>query len=104
MMNEESAADRRPSFDDGLPWWVKAIFLMGVPSAIACYLVYALVSAVVPGMLGLQEQVSRLAIQVGSVQTDHASQKVQNDRIIAILQASCANAAKDNFERDRCFQ
>lgn len=95
---------RRQSETDGMPWQIKAVGLIGVPSAIACYLIWALVSGVVPAMLSMQQTMGTLVGTISSITTEHAAQKVQNERIIQILQATCVNAAQTTIDRERCIR
>lgn len=80
-----------------LPWWVKAIGVVGVPSAIAIYLVWTIASGLVPAMAEMQKTLNAVA-------ADHIVSKSQNDNILRVLRASCVNQAQTNDARERCLQ
>lgn len=88
---------------DGLPWQIKAIGIIGVPSAIALFLVYSMVSGIVPAMLSMQTTMSNIVTAVGNIASDHVQQKAQNEQILKVLRANCVNNAKDAIERERCL-
>ncbi len=103
-MREPSAGRRK--FDDGsdgMPWWVKAIGFVGVPAAIAMYLIWALVQNVVPAMFEMQKTMTTMASSIASVSADHAASKVQNDDILKVLRGTCLNQAKTYDDRMRCL-
>lgn len=89
---------------DGVPWQVKAAVMLGVPSVIALYLVYALVSGIVPAILSMQTTMSNLVAAQGTIAADHQAAKQQNEQILRVLRAGCVNAAMDNQQRERCLQ
>lgn len=69
-----------------LPVWAKFVSAVGVPSAIAVYLVWFLGNAV-----------------LGAI-TDHNDDHSQEMRILtSIMQQVCANTAGTPVERARCF-
>jgi hypothetical protein len=88
---------------DGMPWWVKAIGFVGVPSAIAMFLVWALVSNVIPVMLEMQKTVNTMAVQVATVSAEHAESKRQTEEMLKVLRGSCLNGAKSYEEKTRCL-
>jgi hypothetical protein len=88
---------------DGMPWWVKAIGFVGVPSAIAMYLIYALVANVVPAMFDMQRAMNNLAVSVGNISTEHAESKRQTEEMLKVLRGSCLNQAKTYEEKSRCL-
>lgn len=109
----EARRGGRRKFDDGpngMPWWVKAIGVVGVPSALAIYLVYTLVSwgnvVVAQANTGkeLQAMLTQHVAAMAQMATDQASVKEQNVVIIRVLRSSCVNSAKSNEERDRCLR
>lgn len=83
------------------PWWMKAIYQVGVPSAIAIYLVYNLVSnmplkAEVPSKADMATISESLRIHVTSTSTD--LQEVKR-----ILLATCLNQATKDVQRLQCL-
>jgi len=88
---------------DGMPWWVKAIGFVGVPSAIAMFLIWALVQNVVPAVLEMQKTVNTMAVQVATVSAEHAESKRQTEEVIKVLRGNCINQAKSYEEKNRCL-
>lgn len=89
---------------DGMPWQVKAIGIIGVPSAIAIYLVFSIVQGVVPAIANVQTTTNSLVIAMNEMTKDHTAVRIQNENMFRVLQATCVNAAKTNEERERCFR
>lgn len=81
----------------GVPWWLNAIYKVGVPTAIACYLVW---------LLAAQVQTNLQAIQVLVTQhvNDQAKSSQIADRQLQMLRVICAQGAKSPLERNACFQ
>ena len=90
----------------GMPWWMKAIILIGVPGAIALVLTYQ--SAFV-----LEQSVAINGQKLASMQADarihdatahaHFSEShAAIDEMTRIMMAQCVNAAQTTMERDRC--
>ena len=82
-----------------LPWWVKAIGFIGFPAAIAAYLIW-LGAASLPTM-----QASMLTLTADHKRTlelvsDHIRQQ---EDVLRMLQRVCSNTAKNDTEKQRCF-
>jgi hypothetical protein len=90
--------------DEGMPWQVKALGIVGVPAAIAIYLVWALVSQIAPAILSMNSLLSAHVAQMTTLMGEQTQIKNQNEAIIRILKTSCVNAAKDMVERERCLR
>lgn len=70
--------------DDG-PWWITAVYRLGVPSAIAAFLLWYLVSNVSANISAIRQDVR-----------DHVTESA------IYLRAICLNTAKDEGERESC--
>lgn len=83
-----------------LPIWMRAIATLGVPSAIAIFLVWV-GSNEVP-KIQRQTQVNTEAL----VQLQEHTRQIQetNAAIYRMLQRLCSNTAKTDDERSRCFE
>jgi hypothetical protein len=83
----------------GLPSWARVIFVVGVPSAIAIFLVYI-------GGKNIPQIILELAAirnQIQSVQSTLSDIKIQNEATFRMLQRTCYNTAKSDPDRQRCF-
>ena len=92
---------------DGTPWWVKFVTLVGVPSAIACYLVFRLADSYFGEIQQLNEaffsQNNSVNALVVKVQEEHVFHKMESELLRRILMANCINASTDAIERGRCL-
>lgn len=79
------------------PWWVGAVYKIGIPSAIAIYLVWFL-SVQVRDRIELMDQRLNTHITETTILLDH------NRRTLRILHQICINSATTNEERVSCFQ
>ena len=87
-----------------IPWWIRAVVYMGVPAAIACYLVYILAQTVTASQGQVQTTLNTLVISVSSMQAEHNQIKMLNEAMLKVLQATCANAAQTEEKRANCFR
>ncbi len=98
-------ADLDPIFQsNGMPWQVKAVLLIGVPSVIALYLVWSLVHGVIPVLLQGQTTMNQILMAMQSVSQEHVSSRQQTDTMIAILRANCVNNSQTAEARERCLR
>jgi hypothetical protein len=89
---------------DGTPWQVKAAVLLGAPTVFAGYLIWALVSGIVPAILSMQTTMSNLVSAVSVITSDHQAARQQNENMLRVLRANCVNQSKDDAARERCLQ
>ena len=108
MAEEQRRASGRRSTDsmdtDGLPIWAKVIGLIGVPSAIAVYLVWALVSEIAPGLVKVNNLLADHIFQMSSFISGQQELKNQNESILRVLRTSCANQSKSDRDRENCLR
>ena len=80
-----------------IPWWVNAVYKVGVPTAIACYLVWFLTTRIQSNLEAIQGNL-----------TIHTQQSIQsqehNKQVLQLLRVICAEGAKNVVERNACFQ
>jgi len=91
--------------DDMKPDW-NAVAKVGIPGVIACFLVWRLAA----GFDVFDKRLSEIESQHASAQSAADAIKdlsgralMANERILWVLQISCANEAKTNEARERCF-
>ncbi len=83
----------------GLPSWARIIFVIGVPSAIAVFLVYV-------GSKNIPQIMIELAVIQNSERANHillTDIKSQNEAMYRMLQRTCYNTAKTESDRSKCF-
>lgn len=85
------------SYRREIPWWVSAIYKVGVPTAIACYLVYILANKVQTGIEATNEALNA-HIRQQQMYFDNQQKQLQ------LLRTICANAATSGMERNECFK
>lgn len=81
----------------GYPWWVGAIYKVGVPTAIAVYLVWFLANRVQNNLEAVTSVVTQ-HMQDQRVETESHRKELQ------ILRAICVQGAKNVIERNACFE
>lgn len=83
----------------GLPVWVRAAAVLGVPSLIALFLVWV-------GARELPRMNQELIVQRQEVQKNREMYQEhlhQQEEIYRLMQRICSNTAKSELERQRCF-
>lgn len=88
------------------PWWIDAIYKIGVPSAIALYLVYSLTAAMPTraDIVTLSDQrKAEIAAIADSLRMHVAATNNDLSDIKHILVASCVNQAATDVQRLRCL-
>lgn len=83
----------------GVPSWVKAVAVVGIPGVIALFLVYQVASQlpkIEERQVGMEKQLEqqRQAIE---------RETVKLDQVYRQLQRICSNTAKSDDDRQRCF-
>ncbi len=103
---EDNRRDRRR--EDNTPWWIGAIYKLGIPAAIALFLIWFVVATVIPNIQFIKENLVLHANSSSQVGQDLRDQNIrlsqQNERLMRVLQQICINSAKNNQERNGCFQ
>lgn len=94
-----------------VPWQIRAIIYMGVPAAIACFLVWFVTQVVLVSLNAQQSLLSAqqttlnsLAQSTSTLQGEHSQIRMVNEAMLKVLQASCANDAKTMENRANCFR
>jgi len=88
-----------PSPFAGLPQWARVIAMVGIPGAIALFLVWV-------GSQSLPEIKTELIayrVEAERVRTTMQTQATQEEQIYRILQRICSEVAKTDEGRARCF-
>ena len=83
----------------GFPWWVRAIAVIGIPGAIAGFMVYIMAMSI-PSM---QKEITVLGQEHIQMQRVVIDQNEQNKRLYGIMQQVCANTSKDSLKERLCF-
>lgn len=102
--NRKGGRRQSDTSTDGLPWQLKAVGVIGVPSAIAIYLVYSLINGIIPALVNGNALLSSHMSQMGLFVADQTTIKMQNEDILKVLRISCTNQAKTDSDRDRCLR
>lgn len=102
LLNGENGRDPMA----GLPWWVRAIIIVGVPSAIALGLVWSdrtqLSNAVTDNNIRLRELKTDATAHDARVLTRFDVLERAANETNRILMANCVNNARDETARERC--
>lgn len=92
-----SGEDRRET--NGLPLWVRAVAVMGIPGAIALFLVWVGAQEV-PRMRAVTDATHEDVLRNREMLREHEEQSAAMYRM---LQRICSNTATKDDERQRCF-
>ncbi len=95
VRKSDDGTDGSNPFNGQAPWYIKAISYVGVPAAIAFYLLWYLTTAM-PTKAEMIVLGDQLKVHVSSTTTDLMDIK-------RILIASCVNAGHSDVERLRCL-
>jgi hypothetical protein len=93
---------RRPSNGtdwSAMPWWVRAIAVIGVPGVLVLYLVYSGVQEL-PATRRASEQAVTEVLQNREMLREH---RLESQATFRLLQRICTNTARTQDERNSCF-
>lgn len=80
-----------------------AIVKVGVPSAIAIYLVYVIATSLSAEVRYLREEFVRHSTQSTDLVRQYEQVRIQSDRQVYILQRICINSAKSDEQKEDCI-
>lgn|SRR5678816_989976 len=83
----------------GVPSWVKAIAVVGIPGAIALFLVYQVASQ----LPKIEERQASIEKQLEQQREAIKAETVRMEQVYRQLQRICSNTAKTDDDRQRCF-
>ena len=83
----------------GLPPWIRAVAIVGIPGAIAVFLVW-MGAKEVPR---ISAQVVANSANIQAVKDQQAKQIDHDEEMYRMLQRICSNTAKTEDDRARCF-
>jgi hypothetical protein len=103
-MDSLMTAERRRKEDaadwmNGLPAWARFVWRIGIPGAIALFLVWQGASQL-PQLVRQYEALRAQVAQIADVQSQHQR---DSEATFRMLQRICSNTAKTDEERNRCF-
>lgn len=91
---------------NGMPWQVKAIGLVGVPSVIALLLVWAVIGAfsaeAAANTKAVNEATQLIREHSTASKTDAEFAREMMRESIRLQRATCENTAKNDFDRANC--
>ena len=90
--------------DNGMPWQVKAIGLIGVPSALAIYFSYSIVGDIRINQQNVKENLALHSTQTQSVMEQNRQLLISLDNLKRTMDKICANTARNYTERNECFR
>jgi hypothetical protein len=114
-MAHRDGDDTNGLLNGGTPWWVRAVAFVGVPSAIALFLVWWLVGMDAVAHASHQELLSSVKRQVdfNSTQLSAAHDErmrfwteaaKQDEAILRTMQLICLHTARTDTERNECVR
>ena len=91
--------DRGDGLTTAMPWWVRAIAIIGIPGVLAIYLVY-IGAQEIPSIRRAAEQTQLEVIRNREVM---GQLLIQTEALSRRVNRLCYNTAKTDADRDRCF-
>lgn len=95
------------SDDKSIPWQVRSVFFMGVPSALAIYFAYVIVTSYFTDIKSINNVLidhNNAAVGLSeTIKEEHIQHKDYNTEIIKLLLATCVNNAKSELDRNKCL-
>ena len=91
----------------GMPWYIRALGVVGFPVVCAIYLVWLTGQALPAQMGAMLTRQNEIMVSITAYH-DVAAQKWSmqedtNKELITIARATCVNAARDETSRNRCL-
>lgn len=83
----------------GVPPWVRAIAVVGIPGTIAIFLVYLLATQ----LPKIEERQAAIEKQLDLERQTLDKEIARTDQVYRQLQRICSNTAKTDEDRQRCF-
>lgn len=83
----------------GLPWLVKAVGFVGFPAAVAAYLIW-IGAASLPTIQASMQSLTADHRRTLELVSEHMRQQ---EDVLRMLQRVCSNTAKNDVEKQRCF-
>lgn len=97
MSDEAGQEEKMP------PWW-KLTTQIGVPAAIAVFLVWTVTMDIKSEVKASNVALRALAAEGVSTKETMIRFERQQDTIVALLRTQCVNAAKSTYERNDCLR
>lgn len=85
------------------PWWIRAAERFGVPSVIACFLIWALVQLATGDLRRIPAIEAQLTAQSKAMDTHDQDTKHTFEAIKRLLGGICLNGAKTPEQQRRCL-
>lgn len=87
------------SWMEAIPPWARFITIVGIPGAIALFLVWMMAKDVPQAT----RQLEAIITEQKYTRDRDAERAVKQDQMFRLLQRICTNTAKSDTERQRCF-
>ncbi len=94
----------RMEINGKLPAWARAIAYLGVPSAIALFLVHFITQQVAGDVRALQQAVQSSGAAVTRVLTYQMDHSDDIDGLTRVLLRICVNTAETDSQREACLR
>lgn len=82
---------------------LKVLYTFGVPAGIALFLVYFITSSVDNNLKAIQADLAQHKIESQEMRQNNLELRVEMSNMTLILQNICANTARNQADRNACF-
>lgn len=86
------------------PWWIRLVYMIGVPSTIALFLVWILAGTTTTSLREISSTLNNMRENLVLHSADTAYTAKRIDRIEQLLQQICVNTASNSSTRAACFK
>lgn len=90
--------------ENDMPWQVKAVGLIGVPSVIALYAVYILAGEVRENQRKTLENIGMHSMHTAQLVSEVDKTNAQQEKLKSILQSICVNTSRTEQARRDCLR
>lgn len=92
----------------GMPWWVKAVFILGAPTCIALFLVWTVTGTLAQNVATNGDRLSTLQTTTerhdDRVRAQFDDLKRASETQTRILRSICQSVAKNDLQREKCTE
>lgn len=85
------------------PWWFRAAYVLGVPTMIACFLIWVLAWRVDTSLTSAAKAMSEHVLQMNTLLTTQQEVLITQRQVLSVMQQICVNSAPTPQDRAACI-
>lgn len=107
VLDQRSGVEDRRGDESGLPWQIRSIIALGVPAAIALFLVWFVAAKQGEALPRIEQKIDgHIEATKGladAIKSNSDGQHQHSERIEGYMRLLCVNSAKNTAERNTCL-